>query len=131
MWKWTKRVLTAIIIIASGYVAYDAYRAGYHTRPDMPEGAFSLSYKNGMRAILVGIPNQKDTRRYFGFPMEVPFYLEDAWSFCYPPNDEEEAHAISFIKDRDWPGERFEAVCKITVENEIVVRGLITSVPKL
>lgn len=53
MSKWSKRVLFAVILAGGCYVAYglyDGYRAGYHTRPDMPDGAFSISYKNGMRA---------------------------------------------------------------------------------
>lgn len=97
----------------------------------MPEGAFSLSYKNGLRAILVDIPNEKNTRRYFGFPTEVPFYLEEAWSFCSPPSKDERKDVSAFMKGRNWPGERFEAICKIEVDNKVVVRGVITSVPKL
>ena len=130
--KWIKGAVLALVIVGGAYVLYDAYRAGFHTRPDMPPDAFSFSYKNGLRAILVNVPNEKATRRYFGTPMQVPFYLEDVWTFCYPPsNDEDKRQAEAFIEKRNWPGERFEAVCKITVDNELVVRGVITSVPKL
>jgi len=97
----------------------------------MPPGSFSISFKNGLRAILVDVPNERDTRRYFGFPVEVPFYLEDVWSFCSPPSDEEAAQVQQFMAQRDFPGERFEAVCRIQVDDETVVRGLITTVPKL
>ncbi len=134
MSKWSKRVLFAVICAGSSYVAYglyDGYRAGYHTRPDMPEGAFSISYKNGMRAVLVDVPNERDTRRYLGFPAKVPFYLESTWSFCYPPSEKEGKQFASLMKKRKWPGERFEAVCRINVDDEVVVRGVITSVPKL
>lgn len=131
MWKWVRRVVFAVVIAGGCYAAYDAYRAGYHTRPDMPEGAFSISYKNGMRAILVDVPNEQKSRRYFGFPTDVPFYLKDAWSYCSPPTEEEGEQVASFMKTREWPGERFEAVCKINVDNDVVLRGLITSVPKL
>ncbi|MER8622894.1 hypothetical protein [Mesorhizobium sp. M1143] len=113
------------------FLGYDQYRAGYFTRPAMPEGAFSLSYKNGLRGILVGIPDEKTTRRYLGFPREVPFYLVDAWSFCRAPRGDEEQHVSKFMMDRNWPGERFEAVCEIDVEGVPVVRGWITSVPKV
>ena len=135
MSRWTKRLIIAAIVAAGGYVAYDSYRAGYFTRPDMPDGAFSLSYKNGMRAILVGVSNEKETRRYLGFPAQVPFYLEEAWSFCSPPDVKEGEVVSAFLKGRgqgeEWPGERIEAICKIKVDNQDVIRGIVTSVPKL
>lgn len=131
MLKWLMRLVVVAIIGWGGYGAYDWYMAGNHTRPDMPEGAFSLSYKNGLRAIMVDVPNEKETRRYFGFPQEVPYYLEDAWSFCRPPTKDEATQVARFLEERDMPGERFEAVCKITADDDIVLRGLITSVPRL
>lgn len=131
MWKCTKLVLITVVVAVVGYIAYDSYKAGLHTRPDMPAGAFSLSYKNGMRAILVDVPDERQSRRYLGTPMKVPFYLGDAWSFCYPPNNDEMAQFATLIRSREWPGERFEAVCKITVDSEVVVRGFITTVLKL
>ncbi len=97
----------------------------------MPDGAFSISYKNGLRAILVDVPNESETRRYFGFPLDVPFYVSDAWSFCHPPSLEEAPQAALFLEERNMPGERFEAVCKVTLDDDVVVRGLITSVPRL
>ncbi|QRM45351.1 hypothetical protein [Rhizobium sp. BG4] len=131
MGTWIKRIFGAAVLGIIGYGAFDYFQAGYHTRPEMPEGAFSLSYKNGLRAILVGVPNEKETRRYFGHPQDVPFYLKDAWSFCAPPEGEERAKAAEFIKSRNMPGERFEVVCKIKADNDVVIRGLITSVPRL
>ncbi len=97
----------------------------------MPEGAFSISFTSGLRAILVDVPNEREARRYFGFPMEVPFYLKDSWSFCYPPTSEDADQVAAFMKARNWPGERFEVVCKIKVDNDVVVRGVITTVPKI
>ncbi|MFF0947897.1 hypothetical protein ACFYE9_09565 [Rhizobium leguminosarum] len=131
MAKWIGRAIAAVVIAGVGYSVYDAYRAGYFTRPEMPDGAFSLSYRNGLRAIVVDVPNEQEVRRYFGFPTDVPFYLKDAWSFCSAPADEEKEQVAGFMKNREWPGERFEAVCKIKVDDDVVVRGLITSVPKL
>ncbi|OHV21425.1 hypothetical protein EOS93_23190 [Rhizobium sp. RMa-01] len=128
---WTKRIIGAAVLGIIGYGAYDYYRAGFWTRPEMPDGAFSLSYKNGLRGILVGVPNEKETRRYFGYPREVPFYLKDAWSVCSPPDDTEKTSAAEFIKIRNQPGERFEAICRIKADNDVVVRGVITSVPRL
>ncbi|KQT65847.1 MULTISPECIES: hypothetical protein [unclassified Aureimonas] len=97
----------------------------------MPEGAFSISYQNGLRGILIDVPNDQETRRYIGFPQDVPFYLKDTWAFCRPPTGKEIPQAESLLRERHWPGERFEAVCKILVEDEEVVRGVITSVPNL
>lgn len=126
-----KRIVLIVILAFGGYVAYDTYMAGYHTRPKMPEGAFSLSYKSGLRGILVNVPEEKETRRYLGVPMEVPFYLKDSWSWCSPPTKEESARAAQSMAERDWPGQRLDAVCKITVEGKEIVRGLIITVPKV
>lgn len=126
-----KRVVLAVLLAGGGYVAYDTYRAGYHTRPNMPEGAFSISYKSGLRAILIDVPDDQDSRRYLGFPQDVPFYLEDTWALCHPPVGDEIQHAEALLRERNWPGERFETVCKIAVDDEEVVRGVITSVPDL
>jgi hypothetical protein len=105
--------------------------AGYLTRPKMPEGAFSLSYKNGLRGILVDVPDERETRRYLSVPLKVAFYLEDAWSWCSPPTKEESARAAPIMAGQEWPGHRLDAVCKITVEGEKIVRGLIVTVPKV
>ncbi|MEW2912325.1 hypothetical protein [Leisingera sp. JC11] len=131
MWKWIGRALIAAVVALIGYVAYDYYRADLHTRPEMPPGAFSISYKNGMRAILVDVPNERETRRYFGYPAEVPFYIEDVWAFCTPPEADEQNDAVKFIKASNKPGERFEVVCRIKVDDDTVIRGFITSVPRL
>ncbi|MBE7731459.1 hypothetical protein [Devosia faecipullorum] len=131
MWKWVGRIVVVAVLGWVGYATYDWYMAGHHTRPEMPEGAFSLSYKNGLRGILVDISNEKETRRYFGFPQEVPNYLRDAWSWCQPPTEAEAPQVAQFLEERNMPGERFEAVCKITADDDVVVRGIITSVPRL
>ncbi|WP_170787748.1 hypothetical protein [Ruegeria lacuscaerulensis] len=126
MWKW---LAGGALVIGMGYIAYDYYRAGFHTRPELPEGAFSISFKSGLRAILVDVPNERASRRYFGYPVEVPFYLEDVWSYCYQPPDSEREQLRQQLGDR--PGERIEGVCEIDVDGDMVVRGVVTSVPKL
>lgn len=128
MFKW---IVLTVILAFGGYVAYDSYMAGYHTRPEVPEGAFSLSYKNGLRGILVNVPDERETRRYLAMPMKVAFYLGDAWSWCSPPTNEESAQAVQLMAERDWPGQRLDAVCKIPVEGKEIVRGLIITVPKV
>lgn len=128
MWKWG---VLSVIFLGLGYSVYDGYKAGYFTRPEMPEGAFSLSYKSGLRGILVDVPEEKRTRRYLGIPLEVPFYLKEAWSWCYPPTKEEAPQVNDFMAQRDWPGQRLEAVCRIMVDGKNVDRGIIISVPKM
>lgn len=131
MRKWTIGVGLVAVLGFVGYGAYDYYRAGLHTRPEMPPGAFSMSFKSGFRAILVDVPNDRETRRYFGYPADVPFYLEDAWSLCSPPTEKEKLQTEAFMKAQDFPGSRFEVVCRILVDDETVTRGFITSVPRL
>jgi hypothetical protein len=128
MKKWIGRLVALGIFGFIGYGVYDYYRAGLHTRPEMPPGAFSISFKSGFRAILVDIPNEKDTRRYFGLPTDVPFYLEDAWSFCNAPNDQE---IDEYKLARPGTLERFDAICQIEVDETSVPRGIIVSVPRL
>lgn len=135
MWRWVGVVVLLGLFALVGWGVYDYRSAGLHTRPDMPPNAFSLSYKNGLRAILVDVPDERDTRRYFGYPTEVPFYLEDAWSFCSPPEGQEAAVYEAWLDEADErgrpPGMRVEAVCRIDVEGEKVIRGVITTVPRL
>jgi len=84
VFKWLFGAVALVGLAYFGYGAFEYYQAGLHTRPKMPDGAFSISYKNGLRAILVNVPNEQKSRRYFGFPMDVPYYLVDAWSYCSP-----------------------------------------------
>ena len=130
MKKWIIGLFTVSFVSYAGYAAYDYYKAGYFTLPDMPDGAFSISYKNGLRAILVDIPNERGTRHYLGFPADVPDNLEKVWAFCTPPNGDELA-ALERQDWSEWPEKRFEAICKIDVDGEAVVRGTILSVPRL
>lgn len=72
MFKWLLRMGLLAILGWIGYATYDWYMAGHHTRPEMPEGAFSLSYKNGLRGILVDVA---DERRHGGIsasPRQCP-----------------------------------------------------------
>ena len=128
---WVDRTLLLGMFVYLGFGGYLYNEAGYWTRPDMPSGAFSLSYKNGLRAIVVGVPDERKSRRYFGFETEVPGYLEDVWSLCSPPTGYEKAEAERFMEQSARPFERIEAVCRIEADGETVIRGLITSVPNL
>jgi hypothetical protein len=120
-----KYALTAIALAGGGWVAYDYFKGGFHTRPPMPEGAFSLSYHNGLRAIVVGRPDLRRERKYLGVPVEVPSWYRDVWSFCTAPTAKERAAAPNM-----GPGARLEAVCRIDVDGQQLIRGAIYSVPK-
>ena len=126
MWK---RIAAVLVLGWVGYSVYVSYKAGFFSRPEIPEGAFSLSFDNGLRAIVEGVADERVARRYFGVAMEVPSYLEEAWSLCIPPTPDEEKQISDARGNR--PGERIEAVCRVKVDEDVVVRGFITTVPRL
>lgn len=101
----------------------------------MPPGAFSLNFKNGLRAIMVGIPDERfkenaPSRMYIGLRAAgVPPWFEEAWSFCEPPTDKE---AASINKTLELgPGMRLDAICKINPDGEMIITAYIYSAPKL
>ena len=95
----------------------------------MPDGAFSLSFNSGFRAIMLDIPDEGLDRRYFGVPFEVPFWAESAWSFCVRPDP---AQQLEISESVDLgPGSRLEAVCTLEVDGETINRGAVFSVPRL
>jgi len=128
MSNWVGRVILLAVIAGVGWVANDYYRAGYHTMPKLPEGAFWLSFKNGLRGIVVDAEDVRPERNYYGYPAEdVPRWFVDTWSTCRPLTDEESAF-LEAEADRG-PGHRWEAVCEIDADGETVVRGWLASVP--
>lgn len=133
-----------------GYGAFQAYQKGYFSMPDMPEGSYAYSRKGGMRGIILDaevsapittmpqffrrINLANPDRRYFGIPFVVTPWLEDVWSICAPPSEDERVGFQQSMSDelkQDLAYARFDAVCRIDVEGEIVLRGLLYSVPKL
>jgi hypothetical protein len=75
---------------------------------------------------MVGVPDVRPERKYLGMPFAVPSWYEDAWSFCSAPSPDEKA------KSQDLgPGSRLEAICRIKVDQQEVLRGAIYSVPDL
>ena len=118
-------VAAVVILGFLGVAAYDFFRAGYHMRPKMPPGSFSFSYRNGLRAILVDLPDLREERRYLGVPMKVPASYEQSWSVCTSATPEEKDQAQDLA-----PGSRLEAVCRIKVDEAEIVRGLIYTAPK-
>lgn len=139
MKKWTARLLVAAVIGGGGYLVYDHWRFGFFDLPEVPEGSRTISFHNGLRAIILDAeyPDEvsfDDTRDYLGIPFKVAPWFEDAWSFCTPATEDERERA-----DRTMPEEarenlryaRLDAVCNIDVDGEKVARGLIYSIPKL
>jgi len=129
MSKWGKRILAVFVVSIGGYLAYVYIAGGYFTRPEMPPGAYSMSFKSGIRAIMVDLPDRRLDRRYFGVPFDVPFWAEDAWSFCTRPTEQE---ASMILTEADTgPGSRLDAICRIKVDDTTIVCGAVFSVPKL
>ncbi len=77
------------------------------------------------------MPDEKETRRYLGFEMEVPRYLQYVWSKCYAPTELETQYGDQFMREKNLPGLRLDAVCKIEVEGDVVVRGWVATTPRL
>ena len=112
------------------YAYYDYRRAGFHTIPeDIPEGAYPISFKTGLRAIMIDVPDVAPKRVFRGYALEVDSYLEDVWSYCTPFSGE--AAEAFLAKNANWlgVGEKPEATCLIQVDDEEVMRGFITSRP--
>lgn len=126
-----KRLGLAVFAAWLAYAGNQYVRGGWHKLPEMPDGAFPLSFKSGLRAIVLDLPDERAVRRYFGLPTPAPFFVEGAWSLCSPPEGEEIAEAEYFMATLDQKGVRFEAVCRIDVDGEKIVTGVITSVPRL
>lgn len=114
------------------YGGYIYYANGYHTRPALPEGAFSFSFKSGFRAIALDIPEERATRRYFGVPADVPDTAQDAWSWCKRPTAEEKEEVLEeILKEVDLgPGARLDAICTVTDDGRKIRRGVIFSAPR-
>lgn len=126
---WFNRIAGLAFAGVGLFSAYAYFSAGYHKLPDIPDGAFPLSFKNGFRAILQDIPDQRNTRKYLGYPLDAPFWAKEAWSYCKRPTKTEQEQILnSFELD---PGSRLEAICSIQVDNELIYRGFVVSVPRL
>lgn len=53
MWKW---IVGALLVAGIGYVTYDVYlshRAGLFDLPELDSNSYVITFKNGMRAIVV------------------------------------------------------------------------------
>jgi hypothetical protein len=128
MGKWIGRASGAAIIGFVAYGAYTYFAESYHTRPQLPEGAFSISFNSGLRAVVLDIPPERKTRRYLGVPFEVPDSVESVWSWCKRPSADV---AAEVLKQTDMgPGSRLDAVCMAELDGATLRRGAIFSVPR-
>ena len=139
----------SVIIGYVGYAAIESYRGGFFAAPDMPEGSYSISFKNGLRGVVLdakvsdpskaGYPqffrrlaSVNPDRRYLGVPADVPSWFEEMWSFCAAPIGEERFHLEDTMSE-DMKAKlataRLDAVCKINVDGKDILRGLLYSVP--
>lgn len=124
------KVLSLAVAGVAVYLVYDYFRAGLHTRPEMSEGAFSLSFNGGPRVILEGIEDERLERTYMSRSYkDLPEYFDNAWSLCRPPTDAEVDGVLASISlDR---GMRLDAVCSLDADGDIIETAVIVSVPRL
>ena len=128
--KWIGRIVLAGVAAVLGYAVYDYYAADLHLRPDMPEGAFSLSFTDGPRVILQDMEDESFTRRYLARSYKsTPEWYRQSWSFCTAPSEAELAEAQGRIASS--PGMRLDAPCTLDVEGEIIPTAQIHSVSRL
>lgn len=147
---WFGKLLLIGVAGYAGYSAYDMHRGGYFSLPDIPDGAYPISFKSGFRAVVYDMEVSDDQyattskyfrrltmasrdRRFIGIPSDVPRWFEDTWSTCHRGTDEEREYIISTLPEdvkREMEGARLDAICLIEVEGDRpLLRGLIYSVP--
>jgi hypothetical protein len=130
MLKWIVRAALIAVIGFAGYSGYDYYRGGFFSAPKLQEGDFLLSYRSGFKALVRGIQDERETRRYLGIgAKDVPSWYKDAWSICRTPS----AVEVSKFEQSGafGPGSRLDGVCELDADSEVFIRGWIVTVPKL
>lgn len=149
---WITKLVVLGVVGYCGYAAYDLQRGGYFDLPEMPAGAYSISFANGLRGIVLNadVPDKgildrpaifrrlshaDPKRKYLGIPMTVASWFEDVWSTCIPPTDEIRNYVDESMPDEmkaQLQGTRFDAFCYIDVDGQQrIARGVIYSVPRL
>lgn len=151
MVKWIFKLFLIGIVVVVGYTTIQTYRKGYFSIPDMPDGSYAFSFNGSMRGIVLdveaSVPSTASNpkflrriffanpdRRYFGIPFQVAPWIENAWSICAPPSEGARAGFERAMPDnlkQTLEYARLDAVCRVDVDGEEVLRGLLYSVPKL
>lgn len=145
---WISKVAGVCVLGAAGYWTFDAHRAGLFELPELPDGAFTLSFHNGLRAIVLDadVPEGTETdgprffralgvanreRKYLGVPFEVEPWFRGRWSWCKAPTDADRAQLNNTEELRErFKHARFEAVCHIRTDGNEIPSGVIFSVPR-
>lgn len=149
--KWILRLVLIGVLGSFGWSTFDYYRGGFFSLPDLPSGAYPISFANGLRGVVYDIevadPNfanapklirrlnkANKNRRYLGVPMDVAPWFEDVWSTCRAGHPEAQAYfeqSMPADMKLRLQGARFEALCGIETDDETgIIRGAIYSVPK-
>ena len=130
MLKWVVRAVTIAVIGFIGYAGYDFYRADYVNAPPLQDGDFLLSYKFGLKAVMRGMEDERQTRRYLGVGAQnVPSWYRESWSICRAPSELETGQ---FEQAGTYgPGSRLDGVCEIDADGDVFVRGWVVTVPKI
>ncbi|MEY1556855.1 hypothetical protein AB3Y40_14585 [Yoonia sp. R2331] len=121
-----KKILLLVVLGVVGWLGYDVYKMGLHTRPSMPEGAFSLSFTNGYRVIVIDQETVEPDRRYSARNFDLPEWILKGWSICRPASDDQRNNAEGLTI-----GHRLEAICELEIDDELVQTGILTSRPNL
>lgn len=147
---WFSKLLIIGVVGYGGYEVYNLDRAGFLSLPDIPTGAYPISFKSGLRGIVYDMDVTDDKyadapkifrrlgmanpdRWFIGLPSDVPRWFEDTWSTCRHGTEEEREYIVSNLPEdvkRKMVGARLDAICSIEIEGEgLMLRGLIYSVP--
>jgi hypothetical protein len=130
MKNWFFRLFGVCVVGLISFGIYDYYKAGLHTRPPMPDGAFSLSYKSGFRAIILDIEDERSTRRYLVRPRtDVPNWFKESWSYCAPLTEEERVFLL--VRLEQGPGMRLDGVCTLDADGDVITTGYLFTVPDI
>jgi hypothetical protein len=149
---WITKLVVLGLAGYSGYGLYDLQRGGYFDLPELPAGAYTASFKSGLRGIILDAEVSKSEianypaifrrlssanpeRKYLGVPFDVAPWFEDVWSTCIAPTDEIRA-AVEGNTPEQWKvqlqGARLDAFCYIEVDDQQrISRGVVYSVPRL
>ena len=130
MIKWLFKLVGIGVVGFIGYVIYDYYKAGLLTRPPMPKGAFSLSFKAGLRGIMLDTKDERRTRRYIALPRaDVPDWFKESWSYCTPQTEEERVFLLERLEQ--GPGMRLDGVCTLDADGDVITTGYIFTIPDI
>lgn len=147
---WFSKLLLIGVIGYGGYYIHKLNEAGYLSLPEIPSGAYPISFPNGFRGIVYDMEvtdslhadapkifrrltlANKD-RRFFSIVYDVPEWFEKSWTKCAPGTEEERASAMATIPQdmqQELIGARLDAICYLELEGDRpLLRGLIFSVP--